>query len=265
MAEACVAGAGVVDRESESTRAQVEERVAEEVVVVDGGVFGQLEDGSFRLVGCEQLEASVVEESGRAEIDRQEAVRGDPLQAFECRGQGGPFQFELQADRASVGEPSVWALVGLESEAGEGLETDRQPARKLHDRLVDGFDYTRVDRLADAGHALTPHVFCGLAILEMLAELAQDIRCNGFRQCRLAGRGALDRLHDLFDPFALDQIGDRSGTEHREHGGAVLVCRQGHDPCPGGACANLSDEAGPAAGHLVVDDRDIRLLVLGDL
>ena len=78
--QADVRGAGVVQGDPHTERAQVVDHLGEEVVVVHGGVLGDVQDEAFRRDSGSELAEGSRGCRGRRHVDGEEGVIWEPLQ-----------------------------------------------------------------------------------------------------------------------------------------------------------------------------------------
>ena len=135
LAQARVAGSGVVERDSGATLAKVAEDVGECIVVVDELVLGDLED-DVREVRRQGLGHRLGGDRRGAHVEGEVGPDRSP-HGLERRPQRRRLELRSEAAAVSLGEPGVRRAAGRAREAGECLVADQVTAGQCDHRLED--------------------------------------------------------------------------------------------------------------------------------
>ena len=145
MAQARVPGPRIVDRQPDIAKSL--ERIANEAVVVDRDVLGQLEDERpLRLPDELEELAILLEHEPRGDVEREEEAVRERGAALERCADRRQLVVESEPSTGRLGEPDLgWRPV---VESGQALETDDVAGREVDDRLEDRVELVCAERRA---------------------------------------------------------------------------------------------------------------------
>ena len=126
------------------------ERPRQRAVVLDGGVFRDLQDDAVPGHPVEEPRESVRSGGVRRRVHGEIGAGGQPREIVQ--GQPHRLQLELgeQPHRRGLLEPLIRPQARLGVEPGQGLRADRHPSLQIEDGLVDHVERSAIEHRLDA-------------------------------------------------------------------------------------------------------------------